>query len=56
MQGLGDRGVAVALTLTDIGYQDSCLVNADNLARGLKVTLSVNVGLENLRHELGAFC
>ena len=40
----------------DIGYQDSRLVNADNLARGGKVTLPVIVRSENLRRELGTFC
>ena len=56
LQGMGDRGKAVALTLADFGAQDSRLTNADNLARGAKVTLSVIVGSENLRRELGTFC
>ena len=56
LQGMGDRGEAVASTLSDIGAQDSCLDNADSLSRGAKVTLSVIVGADNLRCELGTFC
>ena len=44
LQDLGDRGAAVASTLADTEAQDSCLVNADNLACVAKVTLSVIVG------------
>ena len=46
---MGDRGEAVASTLADIGAQESRLANADILARGAKVTLSVIVGADNLR-------
>ena len=53
---MGDRGEAVASTLADIGAQDSCLANANSLARLAKVTLSVIVGADNLRRELGTFC
>ena len=53
---MGDRGEAVASTLTDIGPLESRLANADSLARGAKVTLSVIVGADNLRQELGTFC
>ena len=56
LQGLGDRGAAVASTLADIGAQGSRLANADNLECRAKVTLLVIVGWDNLRHELGAFC
>ena len=56
IQILVDRVEAVALTLSDIGAQDSCLANAYRLARGAKVTLSVIVGADNLRRELGIFC
>ena len=56
LQGMGDRGEAVTSTLADIGAQDSRLANADSLARGAKVTLSVSVGADNLRRELGTFC
>ena len=55
LQGFWDRGAAVASTLTDIGAQDFRLGNADNLACGEKVTLSVISGSDNLRHELGMF-
>ena len=53
---MGDRGEAVASTLVDIGYQDSRLANADSLANGAKVTLSVIVRTDNLRRELRMFC
>ena len=56
LQGLGDRGAAVASTLADIGDQESRLSNTDNLSCGEKVTLSVIFGLDNLRCELGTFC
>ena len=56
LQGMGDRGEAVALTLADIGAQDSRLANAGSLARGSKVRLSIIVGADNLRRELGTFC
>ena len=55
LQGMVDRGEAVASTLAGIGYQDSRLANADSLARGTKVTLSVISGSDNLRRELGKF-
>ena len=51
-----DRGETVASTVADIGAQDSRLTNADSLARGTKVTLSIIVGADNLRRELGTFC
>ena len=38
-----------ASTLAYIGDQDSCLANADSLAQGDKVILSVLVGNNNLR-------
>ena len=44
LQGLGDRGAAVVLTLADILDQDSRLANTDSLSRGAKVTLLVIVG------------
>ena len=44
------------MTLADIGAQDSRLSNADSLARIAKLTLSVIVGDDNLRQELGTFC
>ena len=44
------------MTLADIGAQDSRLANVDSLARRAKVTLSVIVGADNLRRELGTFC
>ena len=50
------RGAAVASTLTDIKDQESRLANAGNLALGAKVTLSIIVGSDNLRRELGTFC
>ena len=53
---MGDRGAAVASTLTDIGAQDYRLTNADSLACGAKVTLLVIVGSDNLRRKLGTFC
>ena len=53
---MGDRGEAVASALTDIGAQDSRLGNADSLACGAKVTLSIIFGADNLGHELGTFC
>ena len=53
---MGDKGAAVASTLADIGAQDSRLANADSLARGANVTLSVIVGSDNLRRKLGTFC
>ena len=53
---MGDRGEAVASTLADIGAQDSRLANADSMDCEEKVTLSVIVGLDNLRRELGTFC
>ena len=53
---MGDGGEAVASTLTEIGAQESRLANADSLARGAKVTLSVIIGADNLRRELGTFC
>ena len=56
LQGMVDKVEAVALTLTDIGAQYSRLANSDSLARGAKVTLSVIVGSDNLRRELGTFC
>ena len=56
LQGMGDRGEAVTLTLVNIGAQDSYLANADSLARGAKVTLSVIVGADNLPRELGTVC
>ena len=56
LQGMGDRGDAVASTLAYIGAKDSRLANADSLARRAKVTLSVIVGADNLRRELGTFC
>ena len=55
IQGMGDRGVSVALTLADIRSQDSRLANMDSLSRGGKVTLSVIVGLDNFFCKLGAF-
>ena len=56
LQGLGDRGEAVASTLTNIRAQDSRLINADNLARRANFTLSVIVGSDNLHCKLGTFC
>ena len=55
LQCMGDRGEALESTLADIGAQDSHLANADSLARGAKLTLSVIVGADNLRRELGTF-
>ena len=55
LQGMVDRGEAVASTLAGIGYQDSRLANADSLAHGAKVTMSVIAGSDNLRRELGKF-
>ena len=52
---MGDRGEAVTSTLADIGAQDSCLANTYSLAHGAKVTLSVIVGADNLRRELGTY-
>ena len=54
-QGIGDGGEAVASTLADIGAQDSRLANTNSLARGSKVRLSIIVGADNLRRELGTF-
>ena len=48
LQGLGDRGAAVASNLADIRSQVSCLTNADSLACGAKVALSVIVNSDNL--------
>ena len=56
LQGMGDRGEAVASTLTEIGAQESRLANAYSLARGAKVTIYVIFGADNLRRELGTFC
>ena len=56
LQGMGDRGASVALTLADIRAQGSRLANADSPNHGAKVTLSVIVGSENLPHELLTFC
>ena len=42
--------------MSDIGDQDSRLVNADNLARKAKVTLSMIAGLDNLHRDLETFC
>ena len=56
LQGMGDRGEAVASTLADIGAQESCLANKESPARGSKVTLSVIVGADNLLRELGTYC
>ena len=53
---MGDRGEAVASTLTDIGSQYSRLANADSLYRGAKVTLYVIARADNFRRELGTFC
>ena len=52
---MGDRVEAVVSTLAGIGAQDSRLTNADSLACGAKVTLSMIVGADNLRLELGTF-
>ena len=52
---MGDRGAAVASTLSDIGDQDYRLANADSLSHKAKVNLLVISGLNNLRHELGTF-
>ena len=46
----------VVSALADIRAQDSRLTNADSLSHGVKVTLSVSVGSDNLRIELGVFC
>ena len=46
---MGDRGAAVASTLSDIRAQESRLANADSLARRAKVTLLVIFGSDNLR-------
>ena len=56
LKGLGNRGAEVASTLADIGAQDSRLINAEKLACGEKVTLSVIFGSENLRREFEKFC
>ena len=55
LQGMGDRGEDVTSNLAGIGAQASCLANADSLACGAKVTLSVIVGADNLHRELGTF-
>ena len=49
LQGMGDKGEAVASSLADIGAQDSRLANADSLAHRANVTLSVIVVSDNLR-------
>ena len=51
-----DRGEAAASTLADIGAQDSCLANADSLARRANTTLSIIVEADNLRQEFWTFC
>ena len=56
LQGMGDRGEAVASTLANIGAQESRLANADILAHRAKVTLLVISRADNLRSELGTFC
>ena len=53
---LGGRNSSIVSTLAEIGAQDSCLVNADNLACGSKITLSVIVDLYNLCRKLVTFC
>ena len=53
---MGERGEAFTSTLEDIGAQDYRLANSDSLACGAKVTLSVIVGADKLRWELGTFC
>ena len=55
LQGTGDRGETVALTLADIRAQESRLANVDSLSCGAKVTLYIIVGEDNLRRELGKF-
>ena len=53
---MGDRGESVTSTLAENGSQDSRLANADSLARGAKVTLSVIFGADNFCRELGTLC
>ena len=55
LHGIGDRGEAVTSNLADIGTQDSRLIIAYSLTGGSKVTLSVIVGADSLRRELGKF-
>ena len=56
IQDLLDRCAVVASTLADIGAQDSCLFNVDNISRGAKVALPIIVVSDNLHCKLETFC
>ena len=53
---MGDRGAAVASTLSDTEAQFSRLANSNSMSREANITLSVSFVSDNLCRELGTFC